>query len=141
MPGDINVLLANMRKKDIDECKAFGMSPGRALRSAVKSALYAKSAWLDGKIVAMWGVSGPVISDTGSAWMLTGNGVEKIPLTFAHIAMQELEEMHRYKKVLIGHVVADYHEAVRFLSILGFSIARPRQLGHNGVLLHQVIRS
>jgi hypothetical protein len=141
MPGDINALLANMRKKDIEECKAFGMSPGRALRRAVKSALYAKSAWLDGKIVAMWGVSGPVISEVGGAWMLTGNGVETIPLTFVHIAMQELEEMHKYKKALTGHVAADYHEAVRLLSILGFSIARPRQVGHNGVLLHQVVRS
>lgn len=140
MPGDEKALLANMRKKDIEECKAFGMSPGRALRNSMNSSLYSKSVWMDGKIIAMIGLSGNVISEVGCPWMLTGNGIEKVPFTFAKVAIKELDEMHKYKPVLSNFVQADYHEAVRFLSAVGFSIASPRQVGKNGVLFHQVVR-
>lgn len=140
IPGDERDLLANMRRKDIEECRAFGMSPGRALRKAIQESLYAKSVWRDGKIIAMIGLTGPVISEVGVPWMLTGNGIEKVPLTFVKVANRELDVMHKYKPILTNYVMADYHEAVKFLSLVGFSIARPRQVGKNGVLFHQVVR-
>jgi hypothetical protein len=140
MPGDDRALLANMRKKDVEECKAYGMSPGRALRNSIQSSLYSKSVWLDGWIIAMIGLSGPVISEMGCPWMLTGNGIEKVPFTFAKVAIRELDEMHKYKRILSNYVQADYHEAVRFLSAVGFSIASPREVGKNGVMFHQATR-
>ncbi len=141
MPGDDKALLANMRKKDIEECKAVGMSPGRALRTAIRSSLYAKSVWLDGEIIAMIGLSGPVLSEVGVPWMLTGNGIEKVRYTFAKVAIKELDEMHKYKPILSNYVVADYHEAVRFLSVVGFSIFSPKPIGKNGRLFRQVMRT
>jgi|WetSurMetagenome_2_1015567.scaffolds.fasta_scaffold00850_18 hypothetical protein len=141
MPGDDKALLANMRKKDAEECKAFGMSPGRAIRNSINGSLYAKSAWLDGKIIAMIGLSGSIVSDIGCPWMLTGNGIEKVKFTFARIAIEELDEMHNYKKVLSNYVMADYHEAVKFLSLVGFSVHSPRHVGKNGVLFRQVVRT
>ena len=140
-PGDERLLLANMRKKDIDECKAYGMSPGRAIRNSLKNSLYAKSAWLDGEIIAMIGLAGSIISDVGCPWMLTGNGIEKVKFTFARIAIEELDAMHNYKTVLSNYVQADYHEAVKFLGLVGFSIHSPRKIGKNGVLFHQVVRT
>lgn len=141
VPGDEKDLLANMRRKDIEECRAFGMSPGRAIRNSIRSSIYSKSVWREGKIIAMIGLSGNLISEVGCPWMLTGNGIEKVPFTFAKVAMIELDEMHKYKRVLSNFVKADYTEAVRFLSAVGFSIARPRQVGKNGVLFHQVVRT
>lgn len=130
-----------MRKRDIEECKAFGMSPGRALDNSIKGSLFSKSVWLDGKIIAMIGLSGNLISDVGCPWMLTGNGIEKVRFTFARVAIRELDEMHKYKRVLSNYVMADYHEAVKFLSLVGFSIHSPRHFGKHGVLFHQVTRT
>jgi hypothetical protein len=141
MPGDGNALLANMRKQDIAECLALGVSPGRAMRTSIRESFYAKSAWLDGKIVAMWGVGGPLLSDTGCAWMVTGNGVEKIPLTFIKICAREMVKMHQYKMTLCNYVHADYTEAVRFFRILGFSVGEPEPVGKHGKLFHQITSS
>jgi hypothetical protein len=141
MPGDGDALLANMRRKDIEECKALGMSPGRAMRVSIKESIYAKGAWLDGKIVAMWGVGGSLLSDHGCAWMVTGNGVEKIPLTFVKISMREVDKMHLYKTVLSNYVWADYPEAVKFFKVIGFTVQDARPVGKHGNLFHQIISS
>lgn len=141
MPGDGNALLANMRKKDVNECLAMGTSPGRAMRVSVDGSFYAKSAWLGGRIVAMWGAGGPLLSDTGCAWLVTGNGVEKIPLTFIKICMYEMTKMHQYKTTLCNFVHADYTEAVRFFKILGFSIGEPEPVGKHGNLFHRIVSS
>jgi hypothetical protein len=139
--GDEKALLANMRRKDIEECKAFGMSPGRALKVSIKNSLYAKSVFLDSRIIAMIGLSGDFISDIGVPWMLTGYGIEKVPLSFAKVAIHELDKMNECKRVLTNYVMADYHEAVRFMSLVGFSLSSPRPLGKHGVLFRQITRT
>jgi|WetSurMetagenome_2_1015567.scaffolds.fasta_scaffold295525_2 hypothetical protein len=141
VPGDEKYLLENMRKKDIEECKALGMSPGRGLRTSIKNSLYSKSVWLDGKIIAMIGLSGAVISEAGCAWMLTGNGIEKVPFTFMRIAKKEIDVMLIYKKILFNYVSKDYPEAVRFFEILGFSVSRPKQVGKHGNMFHQIMKT
>ena len=140
IPGDEKALLSNMRKMDIEECKAFGMSPGRALRTSLDSSLYAKSVWMGDTIIAMIGLSGTIISDAGCPWMLTGNGIETVKFTFARVAINELDKMNKHKRVLSNYVWADYHEAVKFLSLVGFSIHSPKHVGKNGALFRQVVR-
>lgn len=140
VPGDFKALLANIRRKDIEECKAFGISPGRGLRNSINNSLYTKSVWLNENIIAMIGLCGPVISEAGVPWMLTGNGIEKVPLTFVRVAKKEIAEMLTYKSVLSNYVSADYPEAVRFFEILGFFVSRPKQVGKHGAMFHQIIK-
>jgi hypothetical protein len=141
IPGDEKALLANMRRKDIEECKAFGMSPGRALRKSLSDSLYAKSVWLDGRIIAMIGLCGHVVSNDGYPWMLTGYGIETVPVSFAKVAIRELDEMNRYKPLLLNYVMADYHEAVKFMGLVGFSVFPARPVGKNGVMFHPITRT
>jgi hypothetical protein len=141
MPGDAKAMLANLRWKDVAECRALGISPGRAVRLSLSESIYAKSAWSDGKIVAMWGVGGPLLSDAGCAWMVAGNGVEKIPLTFIKICTKEISKMHQYKTTLSNYVHADYTEAVRFFKILGFSVEEAKPVGKHGNMFHQITSS
>lgn len=141
LPGDEKAMLANMRRKDIEECKAFGMSPGRAIKDSLSNSLYAKSVWLDDDIIAMIGLSGNVVSDLGCPWMLTGYGIEKVPVSFARVAIHELDEMNKIKRVLSNAVWAEYKEAVKFMSIVGFSVFSPRPMGKNGAMFHPIIRT
>jgi hypothetical protein len=137
-PGDGPALLANMRKKDIEECLAFGMSPGRGMRKSVRESIYARTALVDGVVVAMWGIGGALMSDDGCAWMVTGNGVEKVKFAFIRISMWEIDKMHEYKSVLSNYVHADYTEAVRFFKIIGFSISEAAPIGKHGKMFHQI---
>jgi len=141
LPGDDKALLANMRKKDIEECKAYGMSPGRALRTSINNSLYVKSVWLDDAIIAMVGLSGPIISESGCAWMLTGNGIEKVPISFARVARMETDSMLKYKKILFNYVSVDYPEAARFFDIIGFHVSQPVVAGKNGNMFHRIIKT
>jgi hypothetical protein len=140
LPGDDRALLANMRRKDIEECRAWGMSPGRALRTSIKNSLYVKSVWLDDTIIAMVGLGGAIISEAGCAWMLTGYGIEKVPISFARVARFETDEMLKYKKIIFNYVSADYPEAARFFDIIGFHVSQPVVAGKNGHMFHQIIK-
>jgi hypothetical protein len=141
LPGDDKALLANMRRKDIEECRAWGMSPGRALRASIKDSLYAKSVWLDDRIIAMVGLGGTIISDVGQAWMLTGCGIEKVPVSFARVARFETDEMLKYKKVIFNYVSADYPEAVKFFDIIGFHVSKPVHASKTGAMFHKIVKS
>jgi hypothetical protein len=141
LPGDEEALLANMRRKDVAECRAMGMSPGRALRTSIKNSLYVKSVWLDDTIIAMLGLGGSIISDVGCAWMLTGNGIERVPVSFARVARFETDQMLKYKKTIFNYVSEDYPEAAKFFDIIGFHVSQPVVAGKNGNMFHQITKS
>jgi hypothetical protein len=117
------------------------MSPGRALRTSIKNSLYVKSVWLDDTIIAMLGLGGSIISDIGCAWMLTGNGIEKVPVSFARVARFETDEMLKYKKTIFNYVSEDYPEAAKFFGIIGFHVSQPVVAGKHGNMFHQIIKS
>lgn len=140
-PHDAGALLANMRAKDVAECKAYGMSPGRALRTSIRNSLYVKTVWLDDKVIAMVGLGGPVISDVGCAWMLTGNGIEKVPISFARVAKLETDAMLKHKRILVNYVSVDYPEAVKFMMLIGFSKSGPVASGKYGNMFYRITKS
>ena len=135
----LNLLLANMRRMDIDECKAGGWSPGRALRQSYRSSFYVRSAFFDGKIAVIWGMCGPVIGSISHVWALTTPEVDKAPFTFAKHARKELDLALSIKPVLITHVWAEYTQAVRFFGLLGFQVYKPQPVGRDGALFHQIL--
>jgi uncharacterized protein Usg len=139
-PRDSRILLANMREKDIAECRAAGMSPGRALRTSLRGSLFAKTVLLDGTVIAMIGLCGRVISDHGVPWMLTGKGIETVPLSFAKVARRETDDMLNYKMVLSNYVWADYHEAIRFFKLIGFEVFPPEPVGKNGAMFCKIVK-
>ncbi len=77
----------------------------------------------------MWGVCGPMLSDTGQPWLLTSPAIERVKVSFLRIAREELAAMLAVRRRLENYVAADYGRAIRLLEALGFTVEAPKPMG------------
>lgn len=126
-------LSRTLRDQDRQEITCFGRDPKSSIRYAYKTALVNKTALVDGKVAAMWGVGGTILGYTGIPWLLTSNLVEKYPLFFTSLYRKEVKEMLGRFSRLENFVLASYDKSVRLLSISGFNLDEPTPVGPNGV--------
>lgn len=128
----VRELSRNLQQADQEECLALGIQPNRALYKSFQLGLYRKTALIDSRVAAMWGVVGTPLSMSGQPYLLTSPLVQKIsPLKFTRIYKQEVEEMKRLFPVLENFVDARYLAAVRLLELAGFTISSPMKIRDN----------
>lgn len=132
LPANIShvyALAPVMRADDALEATGLGGEPKRMLRQSFRHSLIAKSAFVDGDVACMWGMTADILSDIGSPWLVTSAAVERLPLAFLHEARREVEAMLCMKRRLENIVAAAYTRAVRFLRLLGFTIGDIIEVG------------
>jgi len=136
---DVEKLSADMRVKDRLEAEAIGMDAKKALYLTFKYGILRKSAFLDGKIVAMWGICGTPLSLVGRPYLITSNEVSQMsPLKFARIYGKEVKAMSNLFPVLENYVDAKYDEAVRLLKIVGFELT-PQKINGNDFYRYRMV--
>ena len=119
-------LIDNLRELDRAEIEGMGFSCERALWRSYKKGLFNKTALLNGKVLAIWGVGGTMLGEIGVPWLLTSNEYNKIsPMKFARIYRKEVAKMLELFPVLVNYVDASYNQAVRLLEISGFKLHDP----------------
>ena len=118
-------LRSRLRALDLRECIGQGMSLRRMIHRTYATSLFAQAAVSDGKCIAMWGLSGTLLGDQGCPWLLTATEVEKFPFAVLREARAAVAEMISIKPYLANYVLSDYKQAVKLVSLLGFSLDQP----------------
>jgi hypothetical protein len=125
-------LYQTLRKEDTQEAIRSGLEPEKAILYSYRSALYRKTALINGDVAAMWGVCGTPLSMIGQPYLITGELVHKVsPIKFTRIYTQEVQVMKGLFPSLINYVDAEYTGAVRLLRIAGFDLEGPMMLNGN----------
>lgn len=119
---------------DFYTLQSLGITPYNALYSSYQRSLYAKSAFIDGKLVAMWGLAGTYLGPAGYPWLALAPSVEKYPFKVVFRYRQELKEMLQLFPVLIEDVDVRNVKSVRLLKLMGFIMSEPKPIGKNGEL-------
>lgn len=129
-----------LRAKDRAELEAYGFTSNKGLWRSYKSGLGNRTAIIDGHVAACWGCGGSYLGTMGVPWLLTSEHVHRIsPLKFARLYQKEVYEMLEHFDILTNYVHAEYDEAVRLLSIVGFTIGDLEPLA-NGVFRRFTMR-
>lgn len=81
---------------------------------------YARSAFLDGHLCAVWGAEGSPISSTCSLWLVLSQYALRFPVTILRQAKKEIEYLARTKTMLVTTVIPDDAAAQRLVAFLGF---------------------
>jgi hypothetical protein len=82
-----------------------------------------RRAWfLDGKLMAIAGVEGPLCSASGEIWLAVAEAALKHRLLTAKVIRDQLGNLSRYKRTLIATVLSDDPVSVRMARRLGFSV-------------------
>ena len=100
--------------------QGFGMEPRRALHRAFLASHYCRTALVDGKPVAMWGVKGTMLGDSAIVWLVLSNDVTRMPITIVRTAKAELAKVMESNNEVAITVLPDDEAAVRFAVHLGF---------------------
>lgn len=126
LPEHVRELKDTIREADKKEIEGFGYSYKKGLWRSFKTGLTAKTALIDGKVAAIWGVGGTFLGDTGIPWLLTSDEVYKIsPLKFTRLYQKEVYKMLHLFPRLENYCAAEYTEALRLLEICGFTLDQP----------------
>ena len=121
-------LVYEMREKDRREQIALGVSPAEAVEQTWLRTLIARTALVDGKVAACWGVGGCSLGGVGTPWLLTTKACERVPFEMARRAKSEVRNWLRIFGRLENIVDASYEEACRFVGIIGFNLDAPEPI-------------
>lgn len=123
LSNHIRALADTIRPKDREEIESYGWSVNKGLWKCFKGGLMNRTALINGRVAACWGVGGAYMGSRGAPWLITSYEVERIsPLQFARIYKNEVKQMLEAFPVLENYVLWDYEEAIRMLKICGFKI-------------------
>ena len=128
-------LSKTIREADKKEINCFGITIAQALLVIHKEAVWGRTALIDGKVGAIWGLGkgGSDSGQVGKPFLLTSKEVLTIPpITFVRIYKKELDYMLQLFPKLVNYVDSTYNESIKLLRICGFTIGEPEPFGING---------
>lgn len=116
----IRPMARRMRSAACITLQDYGYLPRAALHRVFVRSIYCRTALVDDKPVAMWGVVSTLLNDTAYVWLVMSDEIAHIPRTIVREAKRELAAiMGRYREVA-ATVLPDDDAAIRFAVYLGF---------------------
>lgn len=109
-----------MRAAGAIAVEAYGYSPRPALHRAFVASSHCRTALKDGKPVAMWGVSAPILGDTAIVWLVLAEKTGIVPYAIVREARAELQRVADFYPRILMTVLPDDEASVRFALHLGF---------------------
>lgn len=120
-PEHIIEVMLELEKLDKETAYRFGMDSYEVLMKVYRSSLFVKTAVMDGKVTAIWGVIGVYLGLEGRPWSIMSPDSEIYKFKFAKIYRKELLEMQKIFPVLIDLVDPQHTKVLRMLKLMGFS--------------------
>lgn len=120
-------LAAAMRDMDRMECAALGHSPDEALRIGLSRSMWAMTALVDDKPVAMLGVAPrSMIEGVGVPWMLGSDAIYAGARELVRYGPAIIATMEGTFPRLVNMVAAQNERAIRFIRHWGWRISSQR---------------
>ena len=138
-PGDIDMLVENMRKHDIQEVNAATrMGIRNAVKTSVNLSSYSKTGLVNDELVCMWGVC-PIslISGSGSPWMLGTDLINEKQRIFLRRSKPWLDDIRKDYRYLENFVDERNVMSIKWLKWLGFEMDEAEPYGIHGEPFHK----
>lgn len=130
-PGDVGLLVANLRPADRAECEAYGRPDIAAgIASSVNRSLLCWTGLIDGELAAILGCA-PIdmLGGIGSPWMLGTPVLDAHQRVLVRRTPEYIGEMLKAFPHLVNFVHAKNTTSVRWLRRLGFTLHPPVAYG------------
>ena len=128
-PLHIKPMAARMRVAGALAVQPFGIAPRAGLHRIFIASSYCRTAVVDRKPIAMWGVAAPLIGDTAIVWLVLAQETGLLPYAIVREARAELQRVAEVYPQIRMTVLPDDEASVRFAFHLGF---RPTDGEHWG---------
>jgi hypothetical protein len=130
-PDHVPLVAARMRQADRDEVLASGnFTPEEALRASLAASEFARTAFVDGEPLAMFGLA--TADGVAIPWLLTTDAVCRYPLTFWNASKAILRELREGYPTMAQFIDARHVSALSWARRLGFAVGEPVPFGVQG---------
>lgn len=106
---------------------ARGGDAHHELSRVFRESSYRRAAFVDGRLTALWGVTGMLASGKGHVWLVLSQDTERVPLAVVIGARKELRSLLDTHQELTTTLFDGDQKARRFALLLGF---RPTEISH-----------
>ncbi len=118
---DVRPMSKRLRAAACVTLNAYGFRPRQALHRVYISSFYCRTALIDRKPVAMWGIMGTLMSECAYVWLVMSDEIANIPRVIVREAKRELSAIMENYSDVATTVLPEDDAAVRFALYLGFS--------------------
>lgn len=126
--GDYKILLADIRRHDVEEIEALGITPEKGIKESISNSNVLGVVWDEDKMICIFGVTPcGVLSDKGIAWVVGTNNIKARHVIKCMKSISEVM-LARYK-VLTNFVYTKNRPAIRTLKHAGFTFFPAIKLG------------
>lgn len=141
VPGDVDILFANLRTSDRIECAAYGDDVLALIRSSVARSLLCWTGVVDGELAAIIGVTPlDVLNGVGVPWMLGTTVLDRHSRILVRRTPEYIARMLAAFPHLVNYVHAKNTTSVRWLRRLGFTLHEAEPFGPFGEPFHRFER-
>ena len=98
----------------------MGLDPHRITLTAFMASEKAHSVFIDGKLAAMYGIAGSVVSPVGWLWGAVTQWGERHPIALSKLARERFTETVAGKLEILATVLGEDDAGQRFATFLGF---------------------
>ena len=126
-PAAVEHILPMSNVLDHEEARALeaaGRPPLYAITTMFHASEERWTALIDGKPIAMWGVTGGALETTGEAWLVVAKSIRGHKFAIVRQAMRSLARMFETKIVITSSMFCGDVRASKFAKALGFKIER-----------------
>ncbi len=134
-PRHVGMISAGMT---VEECARFiglGRDPRRVIRAFYRQSSYRRAALLDDRLIAIWGLTGPLLASTGLIWLRLTDEAKKMPRLLIKECRIELAQMMDMRQEIVTYLYHDDPVGMRFAEFFGFEVGEPKPIvgtGHIG---------
>ena len=123
-PWHLREMAETMTADSVEVAHRLGFTPLKALWQSYRGSIICKSAFINGKIAAIFGLSGVMFGDTGRPWLILTPETREHPFRVAFIYRKELNKMQEMFPILEDWVPADNEASIRMMELMGFKVSR-----------------
>lgn len=113
-----------MQNQTADIARKMGCDPKRLLWQSYRRSFMCKTVFINGKIAAIFGISGVLYGEVGQPWLIMSDDVNAYPFKVAFIYRRELEKFQSMFPVLEDYVDETNEKAIRMLELMKFNVSK-----------------
>ncbi len=125
LPVHVGILSAQLSESERACFASLGRDARRVIRGFFRQSSYRRTALIEERPIAIWGITGSLCSSSGILWLRLGDRARDLPRLVVELAREELAQMLETRRELVCYIDASDTRAQRFASFFGFDLDEP----------------
>jgi len=128
LPVHVGIIAGQLTSEERERFKGYGRDARRVIRDFFRRSSYRRTALLDDRPAALWGITGTLIEPSGILWLRLSSTARKRVRLVIKEGREELWRILQIRREIVCYLHEEDIVAQRFAEFFGFELAAPAQV-------------